>query len=160
MDDEKRNLYDETGEIDDSLDIDLQSTYEYFKNVYPTITKNDIESFSKKYPGSDMERDDLINYYNENSGDLTKLLEWIPLSTNNDKQRYLDIFEELIEQKFIKKTKKYTTTKNKIKDIKEDNEEEVREQQSKLDDLSTMIMKRQRDRTEYFDRLSKYLNYL
>jgi DnaJ family protein C protein 9 len=155
MDDEKKRLYDDTGEIDDSLDIDLQSTYEYFKNVYPTITKNEIESFSKKYPGSDMEKDDLINYYNENSGDLTKLLEWIPLSTNDDKQRYLEIFEELIEQKILKKTKKYTTTKNKIKNIKEDNEEEVREQQNKLDDLSKMIMKRQRDRNDNFDRLSK-----
>ena len=42
----------------------------------------------------------LINFYNENEGDIKNILEWIPFSKNNDIERYVKIYEKL----FMKKT--------------------------------------------------------
>jgi DnaJ family protein C protein 9 len=155
MDNEKRQLYDETGEIDDGIDIDLNNTYNYYRDIYPTITKDDIESFSTKYRNSQMEIDDLVDYYNENNGDLVHILEWIPLSTNSDKERFVKIYEDLINQKVIKKNKAFTSTKNKIKNIAEDGAEEVEQETKKMDDLYSQILAKKTKRDDAFDAMSK-----
>lgn len=157
MDDEKRNLYDQTGEIDDSVEVDLEGTYEYYKNVYPTITEKDIDSFAIKYRDSEMEREDLIEYYKENEGDMTDLLEYIPLSRNEDVDRFLAIYDELFKQRILKKNKNYTATKNKINSVEEDDEEEVQQEKEKFDDLYKQIMNNKTQRTSYLDNLSKFL---
>lgn len=154
MDDEKRKLYDEFGEIDDTLNINIDATYDYFRSIYPTITQKDIDSFCNKYLNSKMEEEDLIQFYNQEKGDLTNLLEYIPLSSNDDIQRYIQIYERLIKEKIIKKTLKFTNTKDKIKKLKEATKE-AEEAKSKLDQLSSQIMLRHKERKNALDNLSK-----
>jgi DnaJ family protein C protein 9 len=157
LDDEKRKIYDETGEIDDKLDINIENTYMYFRHIYPTITKNDIDDFAAKYINSEMEKEDLIKFYNQNSGDIRDLLENIPLSTNDDISRYLKTFEELFRNKIIIKNKNFTNTRNKIKKLQEGNPEEVEEERKKLNDLHSVIQAKKRNRMDYLDVLSKIL---
>jgi DnaJ family protein C protein 9 len=156
VDEEKRKLYDQTGEIDDSVEIDLEGTYEYYKQVYPTITEKDITDFTLKYRESEMEQEDLISFYEEYAGDMTYLLEVVPLSRNEDVGRFLSIFEDLFKKKVIKKNKKFTQTKGKIKLLSEDDGEEVEEERKKIDELSKQILakKKTREGNSYLDNLS------
>lgn len=157
LDDEKRKIYDETGEIDDRVDINVENTYMYFRDIYPTITKDDIDNFAEKYIDSEMEREDLINFYIEKDGDMKGLLESIPLSSNEDIDRYLEIYEELFEQKLLIKNKKFLNTKKKIRKLQEDDPEEVKEEAKKLNDLVSMIQAKKRNRMDYLEVLSKFL---
>ena len=47
IDDEKRRLYDQSGQIDDDLDIgDFLKAYQFYRNIFKKIEKNDIGIFS------------------------------------------------------------------------------------------------------------------
>ncbi len=160
IDDEKRKVYDETGEIDDKLDINIENTYMFFRHIYPTITKNDIDYFATNYVNSEMEKHDLIDFYNENSGDVRSLLESIPLSTNDDIHRYIMIFDELFKNQILIKTKKFINTKDKIRKIHEDNQEEVEEERRKMNDLYSVIQTKKRNRMGYLDGLSNFFRII
>ena len=162
MNDEKRKLYDETGEYDENEDekIDLENTYQYYREIYPKLKLEDIENFSLKYRGSEMEEEDLIDYYNENNGDITLLLEAIPLSKNEDIGRFIKIYEQLIKKKKIKKSDLFFESKEHIKLLIED-EDEKKEAEDTLNDLKQQIMLNHKKRSEnnYFDKLTKkYVN--
>ena len=111
---ESRKIYDETGEYDEENqgEINITDTLTYFRKIY---SPKDIESFEKKYIGSKDEEEDLINFYNENGGDMKKILEWIPFSKNEDVERYIKIYEKLFKNKTLKKNKKFEDSKDKIK---------------------------------------------
>ena len=117
MDQEKRALYDETGEYEDNerAPIDLDVTYNYYRLIYPRIKVEDIDNFSEKYRNSKEEENDLIEFYNTNKGNISDILECIPLSTNNDVDRFINIYDRLINQGILKKYKKYEKSKNNIK---------------------------------------------
>ena len=66
------------------------------------------------------EDEDLINFYNENDGNMKHILEWIPFSKNEDVERYIKIYENLFKSKNLKKNKKYEDSKDNIKLIRED----------------------------------------
>jgi len=155
MDDEKRKIYDNSGFTDEDDEFDIENTYDFYKNIYPTITTQDIEDFTTKYRGSEMEIEDLVNFYEENEGDLIDILEWIPLSKNEDIDRFICIFEDLIKKKVIKKNKNYLTTKNKIRLLSEDDQEEVEEEKKKFEDLCQQITKKRKNNDNYFEKLSK-----
>ena len=85
------------------------------------------------------------------------ILEFIPLSINEDISRFVNIYDQLILQKIIKKTKKFSITKNKIKKLYEDNLEEVQQHQSKLlDELTHQIIAKKTNRNNYFNSLSNF----
>ena len=154
---ESRKLYDETGEYDEENEgeINITETLTYFRKIY---SPKDIESFEKKYVNSKDEEEDLINFYNENGGDIKKILEWIPFSKNEDVQRYIKIYEKLFKNKTLKKNKKYEDSKDKVNLLKED-EKETKEASETLDKLTKQIMgkKTKRNYDEYLDKLkNKY----
>ena len=157
MDDEKRRYYDDTGEIDDKLEINVENTYNYFRDIYTKITTNDIDSFSEKYKNSSMEEEDLINHYNEYEGDVTKLLECIPLSENGDIERFLKIYDDLFKRKILKENKTYKKTRKNIKKLEEEDLKEVEEEKMKIDELAKMIQLRQKNRTGTLNDLSKFV---
>lgn len=128
--------------------------YEYYRSIYPTITKDDINDFEKKYRKLKDEEEDLMDYYLENDGDLTNILEWVPLSTNEDISRYLEFYENSIKSKNLKKTKLYTKTKNNIKLINDENEE-AEEEKVKMSDLTNQIMKNKTNRENCLNNLGK-----
>ena len=148
-----RKLYDETGEYDEENEgeIKITETLNYFRKIY---SPKDIESFEKKYVNSKDEEEDLINFYNENDGDIKKILEWIPFSKNEDVQRYTKIYEKLFKNKTLKKNKKYEDSKDKVNLLKED-EKETKEAKETLDKFTKQIMgkKTKRHCKEYLDNL-------
>jgi DnaJ family protein C protein 9 len=156
IDEEKRRLYDTTGEVDDSVQIDLEGTYEYFKLIYPTITEKDIEDFTAKYKNSEMEREDLMSFYKEYKGDMKNLLHFIPLSGNSDTQRLMSIYEDLFKEKILKKNKKFTLTKDKIASVSEDDADEVQEEKEKLKDLYSQIIAKKSSRENALSSLRKH----
>ena len=154
---ESKKIYDETGEYDEENqgEINITETLTYFRKIY---SPKDIENFEKKYVGSKDEEDDLINFYNENGGDIKNILEWIPFSKNEDVERYVKIYEKLFKKKTLKKNKKFEDLKDKEKLIKED-PNEAKEANETLDKLTKQIMgkKRKRNYNEYLDNLkNKY----
>ena len=154
---ESKKIYDETGEYDEENqgEINITETLTYFRKIY---SPKDIENYEKKYVGSKDEEEDLIHFYNENGGDITKILEWIPFSKNGDVERYVKIYEKLFKKKTLKKNKKFEDSKDNVKLIKEV-PNEVKEANETLDKLSKQIMgkKRKRNFNEYLDNLkNKY----
>ena len=154
---ESKKIYDETGEYDEENqgEINITETLTYFRKIY---SPKDIENFEKKYVGSKDEEDDLINFYNENGGDIKNILEWIPFSKNEDVERYVKIYEKLFKKKTLKKNKKFEDSKDKVKLLKED-PNEAKEANETLDKLTKQIMgkKRKRNYNEYLDNLkNKY----
>ena len=150
-----RKYYDETGEYDEENkgQIDIDDTLNYFRKIY---SSQDIESYENKYIGSKEEERDLINYYNENNGDLTNILECIPCSKNEDINRFLNIYKNLFKKKILIKNNKYEETINKIKLIKDDINER-KEAEETLDKLSKQIIlnKKKRNYNDYLNGLAK-----
>ena len=152
---DSRRIYDETGDYEDEDEgkINIAETLNYFRKIY---SPKDIESFHDKYINSKDEEEDLINFYNSNGGDIKKILEWIPYSTNDDVQRYIKIYEKLFKKKTLTKTKKFDETKNKVELLKED-AEEAKEAQKEMDNLTKAIIgnKRKRNFSNYLDNLKE-----
>jgi DnaJ family protein C protein 9 len=44
---------------------EFREAYYYFRHIYPKINEEDITAFEKQYRGGDMEKEDLIQYYNQ-----------------------------------------------------------------------------------------------
>ena len=152
---DSRRIYDETGDYDDEDEgkINIAETLNYFRKIY---SPKDIESFQNKYINSKDEEEDLINFYNSNNGDIKKILEWIPYSTNDDVERYIKIYEKLFKKKTLTKTKKFDESKNKVELLKED-EEEAKQAEKEMDNLTKAIIgnKRKRNFNNYLDNLKE-----
>ncbi|CAD8208272.1 unnamed protein product [Paramecium octaurelia] len=133
---EKRKMYDETGMIE-GMD-EFKNAYEFYRNLYPKISKEDIDKYEVKYRFSKEEENDLIEFYNKNSGNVKCLLENIILSKNEDIPRFLEFYDEMIKQKKITDYKIYQTSRNKIKTLREDPEA----QQIDMDQLTKQIRQR------------------
>lgn len=161
-DGKKKARYDLTGEIDeDGLD-DLVNKWRYF---YKEFWEEDINAFATEYRGSKDEEKDLINYYEQFNGDLTKLLSWIPLSTNHDIVRYIETFDKLISEKTIEATEAYHDTRENVellndeeKEAEELKSEKKRDKKSRkkkttepnLDDLRSQILAKKEKSSEDF----------
>lgn len=76
----------------------FQSAYVYFRQIHTNIEEKDIEDFAKDYIGGDMEAEDLLKFIKDNMGDLTLLIQHIPLSQNSDIDRFVEFFEQRISK--------------------------------------------------------------
>lgn len=123
-DERKRKHYDLTGEIDGDNLQDLLNKCRFF---YKEFCAEDIDSFAKEYKNGPDEEADLIKFYNEHDGNLTQILNFIPLSENSDIERFLKIFDKLIKQKTIIKTASFTKSRNSI-ELLENEEAEFEEE--------------------------------
>ncbi|CAK61308.1 unnamed protein product (macronuclear) [Paramecium tetraurelia] len=133
---EKRKMYDETGMIE-GMD-EFKNAYEFYRNLYPKISREDIDKYEVKYRFSKEEENDLIEFYNKQDGNVKCLLENIILSKNEDIPRFLEFYDEMIKQKKIADYKIYQTSRNKIKTLREDPEA----QQIDMDQLTKQIRQR------------------
>lgn len=72
---------------------------EYFNNIFPKVTKADIDAFEVKYKCSDEEEADVLKYYSQFKGDLNKMMECVMLSSDVDKERWVkDYIEPAVER--------------------------------------------------------------
>lgn len=120
IDEEKRKLYDETGELFEDFDLNnFKNAYEYFRNIFPKITIENIKSYESTYVNSLEEIQDIAHYYISKNGNIEDILNYIPFSTNKDIKRFVNIIEKLIKEKKLQKTVNFNISKNKIKKQKE-----------------------------------------
>lgn len=149
-DPEKRKVYDKTGDVAD-LDYDLNtfiSAYQYYRNMYKEITTQDIADFSKTYPGSKDEKEDLMDYYWDYEGDMDGLLECIPLSKVEDVPRFIEYFDSQIKSGEIDEfIEVFNETKGTIRELKcEEDELKKLQEEEEFKSLQQTIMCRQKQR--------------
>lgn len=159
MDPEKRKIFDETGSvegIDDELDTaSFNLAYAYYRSMYKAITEEDIDAFETQYKESAEEVEDVLQFYEKHSGDVTRLLECIPLSKNEDVKRLLQVIDAAIKEGKIKKTAKYTATRKKVKLLQK--EKEDFDEEGMADLRKQMMVKKRKNENDLLERLaSKY----
>ena len=169
-DEKKRARYDQygdDGEGDAFKTDEWLDAYDYYRNLHPEITKQDYRSFSERYKGSDEEAQDLIEFYEEQNGNVTKILEFIICSTNEDLPRFLEFYETKIKEGILEKTANYEKSKKKIELLPDEKAEAKAEKQKlkakkekaasgNMADLEKMILaKRQNGFTSFLDNLEK-----
>ncbi|CAD8116682.1 unnamed protein product [Paramecium sonneborni] len=142
--DEKRKMYDETGMIE-GMD-EFKNAYEFYRNLYPKISKEDIDKYELKYRFSKEEENDLIQFYNKNKGNVKCLLENIILSKNEDIPRFQEFYDRMIKEKQIGDYKIYWSSRNKIKTLREDPEV----QKIDMDQLTKQIRQRPKNTFDQF----------
>ncbi|XP_054724390.1 dnaJ homolog subfamily C member 9-like [Uloborus diversus] len=112
-DKDRRGFYDETGGIDDESGLSEGKDWEnYWRLLFPKITKKDIENYLNSYKGSDEEKEDLKNHYIKYEGDFNKISENLIGYEFEEETRYHDILTNMIKSeeipdfpKFSKETK-------------------------------------------------------
>ena len=102
-DPKRRQLYDATGEaLDDDLFKD-KDWDQHWRSLFPPVTLNDIANYEKKYKGSQMQRDDILNAYKQGKGSMTFIMENVILSSWDDEKRFRDIIEAAINKAKIER---------------------------------------------------------
>jgi len=108
---ERRSRYDETGDENE----DVESALSYFRAEFPKVTQTAIDSFAKTYKNSPEEDEDLRQFYQQRDGDVSLLLECIPLSTPDDIPRLLARLKELIKAGELSETPQFKPSITKLK---------------------------------------------
>lgn len=130
----KRARYDQygdDGEGDCFKTDEWLEAYDFYREMHPEITKKDFKSFAERYKNSDEEAQDLIEFYEEQEGDMTKILEFIMCSENEDLPRFLAFFDAKIASGELPKFKAYQRTRAKV-DMMPDEKAEAKAEKQKL----------------------------
>ena len=164
-DEKKRARYDQYGD-DGENGGDVFKTdewleaYDFYRAAHPEVTKQDYKSFAERYYGSDEEAQDLIEFYESQKGNMTKLLEFIMCSRNEDLPRFINFFDQKIKDKLLKPTKLYEQTKSKVIMLPDEKAEakEIKKQmkakkESSMHDLEKMILAKRN--TSFLEQLEK-----
>lgn len=171
-DEEKRKIYDEHGTLDDDGDFNEENFdfwYQYFRNLFPKISLSDISRFEQEYVGSEEERNDVLQAYDQHGGRLQHIMDSVMFAEEGEELRIIALIDSLIESGEITATKAYTKDKAKAesdaKDTKKANQRK-RKQATKAaqseEALSALIkaqqQNRQRQASALASILSKYEN--
>ena len=146
-----RNIYDETGEYNEEQ-IEHLNRYNTTNDFRRRFSIDDINNYQKIYKGSKEEIQDLINYYNQENGNISHILQSIPYAENKDIKRYLAIYEKLFEIKKLRKNKNYEESRNKII-LMIKNRKEEKEAEEIIDKLTKQIVERKNKKRNYNDYL-------
>lgn len=74
---------------------------DYFDKIFPKVTEKDIDEFEKKYRFSEEEEKDVLNAYVKFKGRLSKIMDAIMLSTEDDETRFSEMIERAIDQEKV-----------------------------------------------------------
>ncbi|XP_055937664.1 dnaJ homolog subfamily C member 9-like [Argiope bruennichi] len=156
-DSEKRQLYDETGIVEDennaSMDDASPEFWEnYWRALFPRITISAIEKFLANYKGSDEEKEDLKNAYMKAKGDMDKISEIFIGYTIEEEDRLCMILKEMIKQKEVPsypKFKNESPTKKAAR--KKRHTKETAEAGEVMRSLATSIQERKVERERGFN---------
>ncbi|KAI3363336.1 hypothetical protein L3Q82_011959 [Scortum barcoo] len=95
-----RELFtDEQGVVDEESDVLSQDRCweEYWRLLFPKITVQDILEFEKKYKGSDEERQDVIQLYEQHQGDMDAIMASALCCSQDDEPRLSSIIQAAID---------------------------------------------------------------
>ncbi|CAH1390675.1 unnamed protein product [Nezara viridula] len=106
-DPEKRNVYDETGSIDDDDDLSGRDWSQYWRSLFKEISFEDIIDYEKKYKSSEEELEDLIQSYKNGKGSMDYIYDHVPFASPEDDDRIRNILQELIDKGELPKHKAF-----------------------------------------------------
>ncbi|KAF8766382.1 DnaJ subfamily C member 9 like protein [Argiope bruennichi] len=112
-DKKKRQIYDETGVVDASVDnICANFWTRYWRKLFPHIVPEDIEDFKERYKNSEEEKEDLRIAYLRVKGNMDRFAEIYFAYTAEDEDRICHIMQkELINRKKMRAYVKFTNEK-------------------------------------------------
>jgi len=146
-DEEKRRIYDETGEDPDDDDGDISDVnkdwHAHWRRMFPAISEEMIRNFHATYAGSAQEKDDLKVFYDRFDGNMEKVFEWIIHQSEDDVERLQAMVEEMIEAGELTKTSTFTKTKL-TKRKKTQRRKRAAEEAAEAEDMLTQIKKKHR----------------
>ena len=98
-DEERRGVYDDTGEVDDDSIASDRDWTEYWRILYKKIQDEDIKLFFDEYKGSDEEMGDLKRAYVASEGDMDEIMDTVLCaSVLDDEERFRGIIDGWIEK--------------------------------------------------------------
>ncbi|KAH0548321.1 hypothetical protein GP486_007989 [Trichoglossum hirsutum] len=99
-DERRRRRYDTTGRTEESLDLedDDFNWIDFYREQWrDVITEEAIEKFKSEYKGSDEEKRDLLESYENHEGDMNHVFETVMLSNPlEDEKRFREIIDAAI----------------------------------------------------------------
>ena len=117
-DENKRKEYDETGgfnDQDNETAQDFDAWYEYFRQLFPSISTKAIDEFASKYHHSEEERNDIIELYQRFEGDLFLMFNYIMCSDDEESEdRICNIIDDFIKNENCIVFPKYKKLKSKF----------------------------------------------
>eukprot|EP01068_Selenidium_serpulae_P010298 Selendium_serpulae@DN5425_c0_g1_i4.p1 len=150
-DETRRHVYDTSGCTEEETPI-FQTSFDYYRELFPPVTASDIESFKSRYKGSSEERDDLIHFYQENDGDISTLFECIILAEPEEAQRFTDLYHQYFNEKALDRTKKFDRSAAKLPKMAErfarKREAEAKESEQENGDFNSLIAAIQENQTK------------
>ncbi|GAA5890318.1 hypothetical protein JCM6882_008793 [Rhodosporidiobolus microsporus] len=118
-DEARREKYDKTGSTAEMSAEGAKTEAEwrdYFRELWTgEVSAQSIADFTKKYQGSDEERDDILAAYEASSGDIDEILSSVMCSTVDDEDRFTTLINDAISAGELKAT---PTWKKAAKDTK------------------------------------------
>ncbi|GAB5032948.1 dnaj homolog subfamily c member 9-like [Nannochloropsis oceanica] len=166
-DDDKRRSYDETGEVE-SEDVELkqseQEWYEYWRELFPTVTVDKIKKFQGEYQGSEEEKGDVLKAYKEGQGKMSWVIDNVMLATDQDEERFREMIEGAIAAKEVKRLKGFKADVLKDAKRKKRAEKEAKEAEELLraihakrgvNALATMATDRRNQMSSFYDSLEE-----
>jgi DnaJ family protein C protein 9 len=155
---DSKKLYDETGFIEGE---GFDKAADFFKTKFGRISEQDIVDFASKYKGSDAEIDDVAQYYENHSGNVSDLLEWVPLSEPQEVDRFVKMIDALISSGRLASSSKYKSSLPKLHKNAEKMAKEMekfsKDHENKADDLNKLVLaikeKRMRADESFLDNL-------
>ncbi|KAJ5905759.1 J domain-containing protein [Penicillium subrubescens] len=110
-DERRRKIYDRTGNTDDVLgeDGDFDWLDFYREQLSAMLDTRAVSDFQKKYQGSDEEKRDLLEAYDQHEGDMDGIYESVMLSNVlDDDERFRAIINQAIADGEVEKYTKYS----------------------------------------------------
>lgn len=162
-DKEQRAVYDEQGVVDeegDSLSQD-RNWEDYWRLLFPKITVQDIQDFERKYKGSEEEKQDVMQLYEQHQGDMDAIMASALCCSQEDEPRLAELIHAAIRSgevaahpAFTKENaRKKRARKHKADEERKEAEEMQREMGlgSEDDSLVMMLQQRQKSREQNFN---------
>lgn len=88
---------------DDELPQNFDYWYQFYRNLFPKITINDIDKFKSSYIDSKEEYEDVIDSYNNYRGSMKTMKEVLMfVEDDDDEMRIIGIIDKAIKEKVIK----------------------------------------------------------
>ncbi|KAJ2962850.1 hypothetical protein NQZ79_g2076 [Umbelopsis isabellina] len=112
-DEKRKKTYDRTGRISEGLHLDdSEKDWDaYFRELWSgEVNASTIEAFSEKYKGSEEEKTDILEAYNECKGDMNEMLTMVLCSTEEDTPRYTEIIKQAIKDGAVKRYPAFAST--------------------------------------------------
>lgn len=114
VDAEKRALYDEVGasgvEGSDEGGVDAA----FWAHASASVTPEDIIKYEAEYPNSSDERQDLKEHFVRFDGNVDAVIDYIPFSSNGDLERFVGIWDSLIESNELPESLSYVGIREKL----------------------------------------------